>query len=53
MLFFIGFGLLVAVLIAIITVIAQPPHRWVERYVERNKSQFPAKKPVAAKVLKD
>jgi hypothetical protein len=44
MLFFIGFGILVIVLIAIITAIAQPPNRWVERYVERSKGQFPAKK---------
>jgi hypothetical protein len=35
-LFFIGFGILVIVLIAIITAIAQPPNRWVERYVNRN-----------------
>ena len=44
MLFFIGFGILCVVLIGIITAIAQPPNRWVERYVERNKSQFPSKK---------
>ena len=44
MLFFIGFGILVIVLIAIITAIAQPPTRWVEHYVERNKGKFPSKK---------
>jgi len=44
MLFFIGFGVLCLVLIAVVTAIAQPPNRWVERYVDRNKSQFPTKK---------
>lgn len=43
MLFFIGFGLLVVVLIIIVTAIAQPPNRWVEKYVERQ-SKFPPKK---------
>lgn len=44
MLFFIGFGILCVVLVGIVTAIAQPPNRWVERYVERNKGKFPSKK---------
>lgn len=43
MLFFIGFGILVVVLIIVVTAIAQPPNRWVEKYVERQ-SKFPPKK---------
>jgi len=45
MLFYIGFGILVVVLVLIVTAIAQPPNRWVEKYMERNQSsKFPAKK---------
>lgn len=44
MLFFIGFGILVVVLIIVVTAIAQPPNRWVEKYVERQSSKFPPKK---------
>ncbi|BDC52804.1 hypothetical protein F183_A51190 [Bryobacterales bacterium F-183] len=44
MLFYIGFGLLVVVLVAIITMIAQPPNRWVEKYLERDQGKGPAPK---------
>ncbi len=43
MLFFIGFGILTVALIIIVTAIAQPPTRWVEKYVERQ-SKFSSKK---------
>lgn len=50
MLFYIGFGVLVVVLIGIITLIAQPPNRWVEKYLDRDEakgaSKHPNKKPL-------
>lgn len=50
MLFYIGFGLLVIVLIAVITLIAQPPNRWVEKYLDREEAKGPAKHPTKKKI---